>query len=88
MVGISVDSPSRNKAFAQALGVTFPILSDQGKTVSRQYGVLMPVIRLAKRTTFVIDKEGVIQHIDKGGEAADPDAARQACSLLGHQSQK
>jgi len=48
----------------------------------------MPVIRLAKRTTFVIDKEGVIQHIGKGGEAADPDSARQACSLLGHPSQK
>jgi len=88
VVGISVDSPSRNKAFAKALGVTFPILSDERKTVSREYGVLMPVIRLAKRTTFVIDKEGVIQHIGKGGEAADPDAARQACSLLGHPSQK
>ena len=88
MVGISVDSPSRNKAFAQALGVTFPIVSDEGKTVSREYSVLMPVIRLAKRTTFVIDKEGVIRHIDRGGEAADPASARQACSLLGHQSQK
>jgi len=88
VVGISVDSPSRNKAFAQALGAAFPILSDEGKTVSREYGVLMPVIRLAKRTTFVIDKEGVIRHIDKGGEAADPDGARQACSLLGHPSQR
>ena len=88
MVGISVDSPSRNAAFAKELGVGFPILSDEGKTVSREYGVLMPVIRLAKRTTFVIDQGGVIQHIDKGGEAADPDSARQACSLLGHQSQK
>jgi thioredoxin-dependent peroxiredoxin len=88
VIGISVDSPSRNKAFAQALGVGFPILSDEGKTVSQEYGVLMPVIRLAKRTTFVIDKDGVIQHIDKGGEAADPGSARQACSLLGHQSQK
>ena len=88
MVGISVDSPSRNKAFAKELGVGFPILSDEGKTVSREYGVLMPIIRLARRTTFVIDKEGVVQHIDKGGEAADPDSARQACSLLGRQSEK
>ncbi len=88
MVGISVDSPSRNKAFAKALGVTFPILSDERKTVSREYGVLMPVIRLAKRTTFVIDKDGAIRHIDQGGEAADPDSARQACSLLEHRSQK
>ena len=88
MIGISVDSQSRNKAFAKALGVTFPILSDERKTVSREYGVLMPVIRLAKRTTFVIDKDGAIRHIDRGGEAADPDSARQACSLLEHRSQK
>ena len=88
MIGISVDSRSRNKAFAKELGVGFPILSDEGKTVSREYGVLMPLIRLARRTTFVIDKEGVIQHIDQGGEAADPDSARQACSLLEHQPQK
>ena len=72
MVGISVDSPSRNKAFAQALGAAFPILSDEGKTVSLEYGVLIPVIRLAKRTTFVIDKEGVIQHICEGELRCNP----------------
>ena len=65
-----------------------PLVLDEGKTVSREYGVLMSIIRLARRTTFVIDKGGVIQHIDKGGEAADPDSARQACSLLGRQSEK
>ena len=72
MIGISVDSRSRNKAFAKELAVGFPILSDEGKTVSREYGVLMPVIRLAKRTTFVIDKEGVIQRICEGELPCNP----------------
>lgn len=80
-MGISVDSQAKNSAFARQLGIKFPVLSDEHKTVSRQYQVLMPVIRLASRTTFVIGKDGVIQHIDKGGGAVDPDGALQACSL-------
>jgi thioredoxin-dependent peroxiredoxin len=72
VIGISVDSRAKNKAFARELGITFPILSDEAKTVSRQYGVLMPVIRLAKRTTFLIDEQGIIRAIWKGREAADP----------------
>ena len=85
MIGISVDSQAKNKAFAEELEVKFPILSDEQKTVSREYGVLMPLIMLASRTTFVIDKQGVIQRIQKGGLALDPENAQQACSLLEHQ---
>ncbi len=82
MIGISVDSRAKNKAFAEQLGVTYPILSDEQKTVSREYGALMPLIRLASRRTFVIDKRGTIQSIQKGGEALDPQKAQDVCSLL------
>lgn len=88
MIGISVDDRAKNKAFAEKLGLKFPLLSDEQKTVSREYGVLMPVIRLAKRTTFVIDRDGVIQHIDRGGDAIDPNGAGDACSLLEHRQQQ
>jgi len=81
VIGISVDSRDKNKAFAQELGLKFPILSDEEKTVSKQYGVLMPLIRLAKRTTFLIDERGIISGIQKGGEAADPGNALAACTL-------
>jgi peroxiredoxin len=84
-MGISVDSREKNKAFAESLGVTFPILSDEQKTVSRQYDVLIPLIRLAHRVTFVIDKKGVIREIIKGRDAIDPSSAQQTCSLLGRQ---
>ena len=85
MIGISVDGWEKNKAFARDLGVKFPILSDETKAVSRSYGVLIPLIRLASRTTFIIDKEGTIQSIQKGGEAIDPENAQQVCGKLGHQ---
>ena len=81
MIGISVDSREKNRKFAQALGVKFPILSDEQKAVSREYGVLMPLLRLARRTTFVIGKGGVIQHIDSGGGAMDPSGALEVCAL-------
>ena len=82
MLGISVDSRDKNKAFAESLGVKFPILSDEEKTVSKAYDVLIPLIRLANRYTFVIDKQGVIRDIIKGGDAIDPAGAHAACSLL------
>lgn len=88
MVGISVDSPAKNKAFAESLGLTYPVLSDPKRTASREYGVLMPLVRLAKRVTFLIDKNGIIQEIQPGGEAIDPNNALETCSLLNHRKQQ
>lgn len=82
MLGISVDSRAKNKAFAESLGVKFPILSDEEKTVSKAYDVLIPLIRLANRYTFVIDKQGIIRQIIKGSAAIDPARAHAACSIL------
>jgi peroxiredoxin Q/BCP len=78
-----VDSREKNKSFAQSLGVTFPILSDEEKTVSRAYDVLIPIIRWANRVTFVIDKQGVIREVIRGSAAIDPGGAHQVCELLG-----
>ena len=78
-----MDGREKNKAFAQSLGVTFPILSDEAKTVSRAYDVLIPIIRWANRVTFIIDKQGVIREVIKGSAAIDPAGAHQVCELLG-----
>ena len=87
VLGVSVDSSPANQAFAKQIGVTFPLLSDFQRTVSKDYGILNIEHGFAKRTTFVIDKNGVIQHIDVGQEAIDPTGAHQACSRLGHGQQ-
>ena len=84
MLGISVDSSPANAAFAKQIGVTFPLLSDFQRTVSKDYGIFNEKYGFANRTTFVVDKDGVIQHIDKDREAIDPSGAGQACSLLEH----
>jgi mycoredoxin-dependent peroxiredoxin len=87
VLGISVDSSPANKEFAKQNGIKFPLLSDFQRKVSEEYGVLNPDAGFANRTTFVIDKNGVIQYIQKGKEAIDPSGAGAACSTLEHKSE-
>ena len=81
MLGISIDSQERNRKFAEETGASFPLLSDTEKDVAKAYGVLSFTRLFANRVTFVIDKEGIIRHIDGGSAALDPGNARQACEL-------
>ena len=84
MLGVSVDSQFANKAYAEQIGVKFPLLSDFTREVSTNYGILNPRFPVANRTTFVIDRDGIIQHIDKDKDAIDPSGAGAACDLLEH----
>jgi peroxiredoxin Q/BCP len=74
VLGVSVDFNDTNKAFAEKLGLTYPLLSDVRREMTQAYGVLfddpamatdpkrIPVYLRAKRSWFVIDKEGVIRY--------------------------
>src|SRR5271170_5124767 len=42
VLGISVDSPAANAAFAKQIAVTFPLLSDMNRKVLTAYGILKP----------------------------------------------
>lgn len=77
-----MDSAWANKAFREQLGIEFPILSDGKRDVARKYGVLDEENGVARRTTFVIDTNGVVQHIDQSREALDPQGAVGACQRL------
>jgi peroxiredoxin Q/BCP len=65
----SVDAPDVNRRFAESLGLTYPILSDETKDVARAYGVLAPS-GYASRWTFYIGADGRILDIDKKVSAA------------------
>ena len=58
----SVDSTWSEKAFAKELGVKFPILGDFKKEVVPLYGALYEDKGFAKRTVFVIDKQGRVAY--------------------------
>ena len=62
----SVDTAEVNKKFAESLELDYPVLSDPDKKVAPAYGVVHDDRKVAERWTFYIDKDGVIQFIDKG----------------------
>ena len=82
VLGVSVDSPYANAEFAKQLGVQFPLLSDMTRKVTKAYGILNDEKQFANRTTFVVDKRGVIQHIEEGQGAVDPTGAVTICMAL------
>jgi peroxiredoxin len=79
---MSVDSTWANAAFADKLGVKFNILSDASRDISRNYGVFDDRGLVARRTTFVIDRNGVVQKEFMATEALDPAHSLEACALL------
>ena len=75
VLGISVDFNDANKAWAEKLGLTYPLLSDLFRTMSTAYGTLFddpalldqegfgPVIyRRNQRAFMIIDMEGVVRY--------------------------
>ncbi len=87
--GISTDNTPSLKAFAEKLGLPFPLLSDfVDRKVSKDYGVLLPKYGVANRVTFVIDKEGKITYMESGGDAIKILGAGDACDRLAHRKAK
>lgn len=82
MLLISTDNLPTLQHWAGELGVSYPLLSDFMRKTARDYGVLIEERGIANRTTFVIDGEGRIQHIEEGGAAIDPTGALNACSRI------
>ena len=70
VVGCSVDSEFSHLSWMQTPknkggieGVEYPIVSDLGKTISRNYQVLKDDEGIAYRGQFLIDKQGIIRHM-------------------------
>jgi peroxiredoxin len=81
--GISTDNlPTLRHWSEEHLKTSFPLLSDFMRKVSAQYGVLIPERGIASRTTFVVDVDGKIQHIDFDASAIDITGAATACSRV------
>jgi len=72
VLAISVDGPFAQKLWADKNQFNFPVLSDFNKEVSPAYGAFYDVWLpgkwdlkgVAKRSAFVVDKNGVIQYAE------------------------
>jgi peroxiredoxin len=69
VIGISVNDPFSNKAFAEKNRLTFPILSDHNRQVIKIYGVEahdfggLKGYTVAKRSIFIVDQTGVVRYV-------------------------
>jgi peroxiredoxin Q/BCP len=64
VIGISNDAQNRHLQFASHYNLPYQLLSDKGNKVRKQYGVKAMLFGLLPgRVSFVIDKNGIIQHI-------------------------
>src|SRR4029453_13544604 len=67
-VGISPDSPAKLAKFRERDAITFPLVSDQDKSVPTAYGAFGEKQMYGKtvtgviRSTFVINEDGAIEH--------------------------
>jgi peroxiredoxin len=79
VLGVSMDSRFSNQAWAEKIGVTFPLLSDWGGDVTKEYGLYNPKYKAARRVNYLIDKDGKVIEMQLDSEAIDPSKVVQTC---------
>ena len=80
ILAVSCDPMFTLRAFAEQEGLTFPLLSDfwpHGE-VARAYGVLNADRGCAERSTFIIDRDGVVRWLVHNRMADSRDLVEQA----------
>lgn len=86
VLGISVDSWASAGEFQEKLGLEFPLLSDFPRNeVGKAYGTLNEQAGIHARTTFVIDKDGILRGMFAEARefAAHPQYALEVLAALG-----
>ena len=69
VIGISVDTPFAQEAWAKQEKISITLASDLNKKVTRDYDVLFPNLAgigdTAARAAFVIDQHGIVQYAEQ-----------------------
>ena len=63
VIGVSADTSASHQQFANRHKLPFTLLSDQGNRIRKLYGVPATLFVLPGRVTYIIDRQGVVQHI-------------------------
>ena len=75
VIGISVDSPFAQEAWAQKEKIGITLASDLNKTTTKAYDVVFPMLAgvgdTSARAAFVIDKSGVVQYAEQTATPKD-----------------
>jgi len=86
IIGVSIDSEQSHQKFITKYELPFHLLADVNQKIVQDYGVWVEKNMYGKkymgtaRTTFIIDKNGIIQHIIK--KVDNKNASQQIRDLL------
>lgn len=69
VIGISVDGPHAQEAWAKANNIRVTLVSDLNKTVTKAYDVLFPMLAgvgdTSARAAFVIGQDGIVKYAEQ-----------------------
>lgn len=71
IIGISADTPTAQRKFADRLGITYPLLCDEEKRVIKRFGAFGKKKLYGKeyegiiRSTFILDEDNIVIHVFK-----------------------
>jgi len=83
VVEVSADSVHSHRRWAQDLGgVPFPFLADFSKKMTDAFGILNPENGAARRSAFVIDKNGVVRYKNTSFNASEPSQYEEVIKAL------
>ncbi len=82
VLGISVDSVPCHEAWVRSLGgLGFPLLSDMHRRACQAYGVHNPERNIARRSTFIVDRQGILRFGEIYPQGATPDPEKILAAL-------
>jgi peroxiredoxin len=69
--GVNPAAVERHTAYAEKLGLPFPLLSDPDRKISAAYGSLKPIIPGIARSVCLIDRDGTVLYAQAGAPGAE-----------------
>ena len=65
LLGLSVDSAWSHKAYAEKMGIRYPLLADfhPRGAVASQFGLYLADKGITNRATVIVDKQGVVRYV-------------------------
>ena len=65
VIGVSINSVEDQAGFAKHHNLNFTLLADEDATVTKLYGSKMPILKMSKRWTFILDPQLKIRAINR-----------------------
>lgn len=67
VIGVSYDTAEKHKAFEDKYNLNFTLLADPDGKIVEAYGTRMGMMKMSKRVSFLIGKDGKIVHVTNAG---------------------